>query len=36
MEDLCVCGHLLDEHEENGKCQVGECPCWLYERAVEE
>lgn len=26
-EDLCHCGHLEEDHEEKGGCQIRECVC---------
>lgn len=27
----CACGHVLDEHDRRGECQVHGCPCFAYE-----
>ena len=27
----CVCGHMVDEHEDSGGCEVAECRCILFE-----
>ena len=28
-EDVCYCGHVIDEHDDDGTCTV--CPCVTYE-----
>lgn len=32
-EPECACGHVLDEHDGVGECQVDDCPCFAYEEA---
>ena len=26
----CVCGHEIGEHDEEGVCEVADCPCQYY------
>jgi hypothetical protein len=30
-DPACMCGHVLDEHDGVGECQVEGCPCFAYE-----
>lgn len=30
-DDVCVCGHMLDEHALNGTCEVDDCRCAGFE-----
>lgn len=27
----CACGHERDEHDDQGECQVDDCPCFYFE-----
>lgn len=27
----CFCGHVEDEHNGRGECEVDDCPCFLFE-----
>jgi hypothetical protein len=29
----CVCGHVEDEHDAYGECEVDDCPCFHFEAA---
>jgi hypothetical protein len=31
LNDLCVCGHMADEHDELGDCQAPDCQCMGFE-----
>ena len=31
----CVCGHVADEHDRLGKCEI-DCPCVYFEADVPE
>ena len=33
--DLCVCGHVEDEHEDNGTCSIEGCLCAGFEPAED-
>jgi len=44
MTDMCACGHVLDEHDDQGECMVvaieddrgdgdQSCPCFAFEAA---
>jgi hypothetical protein len=28
MDEICVCGHVADEHSGTGECQACDCPCF--------
>ena len=36
MVDICSCGHVEDEHADNGTCEVDECLCAGWEEADED
>ncbi len=27
----CYCGHVEDEHNNRGECEVDDCPCFSFE-----
>ena len=36
FEEMCHCGHVLDEHEGPAKpCTIDDCLCIAYEEAVD-
>lgn len=34
-EPVCYCGHVGDEHDWRGECQVEGCECLYFERNPE-
>ncbi len=32
----CLCGHGLDDHDEDLECSIEECPCFAYDADEEE
>ena len=31
MDDLCTCGHVLDEHDRGAECMIEDCLCVYFE-----
>jgi ferredoxin-thioredoxin reductase catalytic subunit len=29
--EMCMCGDVFDEHDENHACTVADCPCFYFE-----
>lgn len=32
----CECGHVQDEHDDQGECQVAGCPCFAFDAKGDE
>ena len=32
MEDICVCSHHYEEHDDGQECDEADCLCVYYER----